>query len=182
MTRRSLVPGSALASLALLAFVPLAAADQKIIGKRFAVTNRGAPEARKVTASAGKSDHFLQIFGDPDLGGSATLIVILEGANPNSQSFFLPQGTSASGSPFWRFVAQTGGGGYLYRDPNGEQGPVVKVLVKPGDTVAARQGVIVVEAMKMENELRAPRAGTVVEVHATEGTSVEAGASLIVIE
>jgi biotin carboxyl carrier protein len=61
-------------------------------------------------------------------------------------------------------------------------GKVVKVLVKPGDTVVARQGVVVVEAMKMENELRAPKAGTVSEVHATEGSSVDAGATLIIIE
>ncbi|HXH24755.1 MAG TPA: acetyl-CoA carboxylase biotin carboxyl carrier protein subunit [Vicinamibacterales bacterium] len=60
-------------------------------------------------------------------------------------------------------------------------GRVVKVLVKPGDAVAARQGVIVVEAMKMENELRAPRAGTVVEVCVREGMSVEAQAPLVTI-
>ena len=61
-------------------------------------------------------------------------------------------------------------------------GRVVKVLVKPGDEVAARQGVIVVEAMKMENELRAPRDGRVVEVRVTEGASVDAKAVLVVIE
>ena len=61
-------------------------------------------------------------------------------------------------------------------------GKVVKVLVQPGNQVAARQGVIIVEAMKMENELRAPRAGTVGEVKVAEGSSVEAGAILIVIE
>lgn len=61
-------------------------------------------------------------------------------------------------------------------------GKVVKVLVKPGDEVAARQGVVVVEAMKMENELKSPKAGTVSEVRAIEGTSVEAGAVLIVVE
>ena len=60
-------------------------------------------------------------------------------------------------------------------------GRVVKVLVKPGDTVDARQGLVVVEAMKMENELRAPGAGTVTEVKVTEGTSVEANAVLVVI-
>jgi len=48
--------------------------------------------------------------------------------------------------------------------------------------VAARQGVIIVEAMKMENELRAPRAGTVSEVKVAEGSSVEAGAILVIIE
>jgi biotin carboxyl carrier protein len=61
-------------------------------------------------------------------------------------------------------------------------GKVVRVLVKPGDAVVARQGVVVVEAMKMENELRSPRAGTVAEVKAVEGTSVDAGAALVVIE
>lgn len=61
-------------------------------------------------------------------------------------------------------------------------GKVVKVLVRPGDDVKARQGVIVVEAMKMENELRAARAGRVAEVLVTEGTSVEAGRLLVVIE
>ncbi len=53
---------------------------------------------------------------------------------------------------------------------------------RPGDIVAARQGVVVVEAMKMENELRSPKAGTVREVAVTPGTSVEAGRVLVVIE
>jgi len=61
-------------------------------------------------------------------------------------------------------------------------GKVVKVLVRPGDVVAARQGVVVVEAMKMENELRAPRAGTVARIDVSEGSSVEAGAILALIE
>ena len=61
-------------------------------------------------------------------------------------------------------------------------GKVVRVLVKAGDAVRARQAVIVVEAMKMENELRADRDGTVAEIHAREGMSVEAGALLVVIQ
>jgi biotin carboxyl carrier protein len=61
-------------------------------------------------------------------------------------------------------------------------GKVVRVLVGVGDTVQARQPVVVVEAMKMENELRASRAGTVAEVHVREGVSVDAGAPLIVIQ
>jgi biotin carboxyl carrier protein len=60
-------------------------------------------------------------------------------------------------------------------------GRVVKVLVAPGDAVLARQGLVVVEAMKMENELRAPRAGTVAEVRVREGTPVEANVVLVVI-
>ena len=61
-------------------------------------------------------------------------------------------------------------------------GKIVKLLVKPGDKVQPRQGVVVVEAMKMENELRARAAGTVSEVRVREGASVEAGAILVILE
>ena len=61
-------------------------------------------------------------------------------------------------------------------------GKIVKLLVKPGDKVQPRQGLVVVEAMKMENELRARAAGTVGEVRVAEGASVEAGAILIVLD
>jgi biotin carboxyl carrier protein len=61
-------------------------------------------------------------------------------------------------------------------------GRVVRVLVKAGDTVKARQGLVVVEAMKMENELRAAREGRVREVLVAEGQSVEAGTPLLVVE
>jgi biotin carboxyl carrier protein len=61
-------------------------------------------------------------------------------------------------------------------------GKVVRVLVKAGDAVKARQPLVVVEAMKMENELRAGRDATVAEVHAREGLSVDAGALLVVIQ
>jgi len=60
-------------------------------------------------------------------------------------------------------------------------GKVVRVLVKKGDTVLTRQPLVVVEAMKMENELYAGRDGTVVEIHAVEGASVDAGALLVEI-
>jgi len=61
-------------------------------------------------------------------------------------------------------------------------GKVVRVLVATGEAVRARQPLVVVEAMKMENELRAGRDGTVTEIHAREGVSVDAGALLIVIQ
>lgn len=61
-------------------------------------------------------------------------------------------------------------------------GRVVNVLVAPGDEVTANQGVIIVEAMKMENELRSPKAGRVVEVKVAAGQTVEKGELLLVIE
>ncbi len=61
-------------------------------------------------------------------------------------------------------------------------GRVVRVLVAPGDQVAARQGVVVVEAMKMENELRSPKSGRVKDVSVSAGMSVEAGRVLVVVE
>ena len=61
-------------------------------------------------------------------------------------------------------------------------GRIVKVLVKAGDRVAGGQGLVVVEAMKMENELRAPRDGTVAAVRVSEGMSVDANAVLVVVE
>jgi biotin carboxyl carrier protein len=60
-------------------------------------------------------------------------------------------------------------------------GRVVRVLCAPGGEVAAGQGLLVVEAMKMENEIRAPRAGVVGEVAVREGQAVEAGALLVVV-
>jgi biotin carboxyl carrier protein len=61
-------------------------------------------------------------------------------------------------------------------------GRVVKLLVKPGDKVEPGQGLVIVEAMKMENELKAPQAGTVKELSVAEGQNVESGASLLVLE
>jgi biotin carboxyl carrier protein len=58
-------------------------------------------------------------------------------------------------------------------------GKVVRILVASGDIVHARQPLMVVEAMKMENELRAGRDGTVGDIHVKEGASVEAGALLV---
>ncbi|MGE0447434.1 MAG: biotin/lipoyl-containing protein [Vicinamibacterales bacterium] len=61
-------------------------------------------------------------------------------------------------------------------------GRIVKLLAQPGEDVAARQGIVVIEAMKMENELRSPKAGTVREITVKEGASVEAGAVLAIVE
>lgn len=61
-------------------------------------------------------------------------------------------------------------------------GLVLDVLVEEGDAVEAEQGLIVLEAMKMENELRAPAKGTVTAIHATAGDAVDKNDVLIEIE
>ena len=60
-------------------------------------------------------------------------------------------------------------------------GRVLKILVQKGDAVAVGQPVAVVEAMKMENELKAQRAGVVSEISVDAGATVEAGAKLVTI-
>jgi biotin carboxyl carrier protein len=61
-------------------------------------------------------------------------------------------------------------------------GKVVAVLAQAGDTVAAGQGIVVIEAMKMENELPAPRDGRLAAVRVRPGDTVEAGTPLFTIE
>lgn len=60
-------------------------------------------------------------------------------------------------------------------------GKVVRLLVKAGDTVEAGQGLLVVEAMKMQNEIRSPKSGSVERVPVTEGQAVNAGEVLCVV-
>jgi biotin carboxyl carrier protein len=61
-------------------------------------------------------------------------------------------------------------------------GKVVRLLVAVGDAIEAGQGLIVVEAMKMQNEMKSPKAGVVVEMKTKPGATVTAGEILVVIE
>jgi biotin carboxyl carrier protein len=61
-------------------------------------------------------------------------------------------------------------------------GKVVRVLLAAGDEVAAGQGVVVVEAMKMQNEIKSPKSGRVVEFRVVEGATVNANQILAVVE
>jgi acetyl/propionyl-CoA carboxylase alpha subunit len=75
--------------------------------------------------------------------------------------------------------ATTESGEWVLRSPMA--GVIQEVRVQPGDEVEAGQPVIVIEAMKMQNELRARRAGTVKAVYASVGQRVEQGAPLLVL-
>ena len=61
-------------------------------------------------------------------------------------------------------------------------GRVVRLLVEVGDEVEEGQGVVVIEAMKMQNELKSPKAGRVVRVGAGVGDTVGSGDVLVVVE
>ena len=60
-------------------------------------------------------------------------------------------------------------------------GKIVRVLVRAGETVGAKQGLFVVEAMKMQNEIRSPKSGKVERLLVSEGQTVTAGAALAII-
>ena len=61
-------------------------------------------------------------------------------------------------------------------------GKVVRIMCAVGDEVAANQSLLVVEAMKMQNEVQTPKAGKVVELKVTEGQTVNAGETMVVVE
>jgi biotin carboxyl carrier protein len=61
-------------------------------------------------------------------------------------------------------------------------GKVVRILVKQGDTVAYDQGLLVLEAMKMQNEIRAPKSGTVRDIGVAPGKAVSTGEFLLSLE
>lgn len=76
-------------------------------------------------------------------------------------------------------AGRAGGAGGTVKAPM--PGRVVRVLVKAGDAVEKGSGLVVLEAMKMQNELQAPCAGTVKDVLVAEGDGVEGGAPLVTI-
>jgi biotin carboxyl carrier protein len=122
----------------------------------------------------------------PDAGHETAKISVVPGSSQGEQLAYLKGRTLAiavNARRTGRGAADAGGAAH------GEQrvaapmpGRVVRVLVAAGDEVDARQPVVVVEAMKMENELRSPKAGRVKEVAVAAGTSVEAGRVLVVID
>jgi biotin carboxyl carrier protein len=79
-----------------------------------------------------------------------------------------------------RTKSASGGGDKTLKAPM--PGRVVRVLAKPGDAVTAGQPLLVLEAMKMENEVKAKASGTVLAVHVTEGAAVESNARLLTLE
>jgi biotin carboxyl carrier protein len=130
---------------------------------------------------------------DPVQVAEGTYSILLEGQSYEVRVYPAPDGLHIT-SGGEEFVARVrdprslarGRGGAL--EAEGPQqivapmpGKVVRMLVKAGDNVEAGQGLLVVEAMKMQNEIRSPKSGTVERVAAAEGQSVNAGEVLIVV-
>ena len=152
-------------------------------GGRWRLTRGGKSrilDARKV-AENGKSTSW-SIVAD---GGGAATLVDVDGTAPELtvtlQNVSVPlKLTSARSKLAGAAAPRKDTGPVAVRSPM--PGKVVKVLVKAGDEVKAGQGVVVVEAMKMENELKAPRDGKIKQITAEEGRAVESGQTLALIE
>lgn len=82
----------------------------------------------------------------------------------------------------WRRSGDSAGGGGRATITAPMPGKIVRILVSIGEEVEAGEGVVVVEAMKMQNEMKAPRAGKIAAINVKENDSVNAGAVLAVIE
>jgi len=61
-------------------------------------------------------------------------------------------------------------------------GKVVRVLTEAGRQIKAGEGILIVEAMKMQNEVKSPKSGRIVEINLREGQTINAGEVLVVIE
>jgi biotin carboxyl carrier protein len=151
-------------------------------GSLFAVTVDGRTRAVDVRR-AGRSGFSLIL---PEDGHASHDVTLGETARTGEWIVQLPAGTLRAVVDGRRVSAAAGS---LAGAEDGEQrvvapmpGRVVRVLVAPGDEVAARQGLVVIEAMKMENELGSPKAGRVKDVQVSAGQSVEAGRVLVVVE
>lgn len=156
---------------------------EKLDGKRVRVTHAGRArvyEAVRV-AGGGRASTWSLV---PDGGGRQSLVDV-DGAAPeltvtaDNQSVPIKV-TSARAKVAGRAAPPPKAGASSVQSPM--PGKVVKVLVAPGDEVKSGQGVVVVEAMKMENELKSPKDGKVKAVAVKEGQAVEAGQSLVTLE
>jgi biotin carboxyl carrier protein len=140
----------------------------------YQVSVDGGPERHVRAGQLGEAEWWLQD------GGRRTVAVHVSGERVSAQV----RGHGLSGTvvdPRSKALSQGSGATEgTIRTPM--PGAVARVLVAVGDTVAAGQVLVVVEAMKMENEFRSPLAGQVVEVPVVAGATVESGAVLAVVE
>ena len=139
------------------------------------LANRGNPDAFEPAPKGDAEDTYtITVDGNEYVvkvneGGDVTQLAAVNGA-PLSLG---GAGGSAAAAPV------AAGGGEPVASPLA--GNIFKVLVQPGDQVAEGDLVLILEAMKMETEVRAPKAGTIGSVTAKEGTAVKVGDTLYTI-
>ena len=129
-----------------------------------------APKKAPKNPFRGWRSHEVTIAADPRSGGFSLHV----GATPVAVAFGGHRRRGRTSKE-----AKAGSGPQRLAAPM--PGRIVRVLVKQGEAVTARQPLVVIEAMKMENELRAAGDGLVAEILVQDGQSVEAGALLAVI-
>ncbi len=117
----------------------------------------------------------VRVVGPPFGGGGAAAAGAGAGAGANGAS----AGRAAPKRGERKSSSGAGGPDVL---PSPLQGNMWKVLVKQGDTVAEGQLLCIIEAMKMENEITAHKAGTIVELPISEGAPIQAGAPIATIK
>ncbi len=117
----------------------------------------------------------VRVVGPPFAGGGGG-DVGANGASPGTRD----RGSAGKAPKRGERKSSTGGGPDTLPSPL--QGNMWKVLVKQGDTVQEGQLLCIIEAMKMENEITAHKAGTIVELPITEGEPIQAGAPIATIK
>lgn len=139
-----------------------------IDGRRVTVTLRTLPDGRHTLEGEG----FRKVFGTYADGDT---VVVVDG--PVQRRFVVEDARNQ-----WLHGAGGRGAGGGGRITASMPGRVVRLPVQVGDVVAEGGVVAVLEAMKMENDVRAPGGGKVVAVAVVEGATVEAGALLVQLE
>jgi biotin carboxyl carrier protein len=122
------------------------------------------------------------ILSDGD--GASHQVAVTDSTTPGEQTVILPEGalTVVVNGRRARRGADTAGAAGEQHIVAPMPGKVLRVLARAGDPVTLRQPLVVIEAMKMENELSSPKAGRVKEVSVAEGQSVKAGRLLMIVE
>ena len=136
---------------------------------------------RAWTVDAARVDgHTLSLL----VGSSSQEITMAADATPGQLAVAIkgvPLSVTVNGRRRWGRKDDGGAGGGPQQLIAPMPGKIVRVLAKVGVHVQPRQPLVVVEAMKMENELRATRSGVVSELLVQEGQSVDAGALLLIV-
>ena len=138
-------------------------------------------DAREWTVDAARVDgHTLSLL----VGSSSQEITLAPDATPGQLAVGIrgvPLSVTVNGRRRWGRKEDGGASGGPQHLIAPMPGKIVRVLARLGASVEPRQPLVVVEAMKMENELRATRSGVVSELLVHEGQSVDAGALLLVV-